>query len=119
MAPRKIDPAGSTVVGLSPDAKHLLQIQRRNFYRQYSDWRNTNITKTGRAVERNAVWSPDGKWIAYFSDESGEMELPQTAPAGAVRRIPIERKSSFYSELRWSPDSKKLVFSDSHLALWC
>ena len=48
------------------------------------------------------------------------MELHlQTAPAGTVRRIPIEKKSSFYNELLWSPDSKKLVFSDSHLALWC
>ena len=80
----------------------------------------TNITKTGRAVERNPVWSPDGKWIAYFSDESGEMELHlQNAPAGAVRRIPIEKKSSTYNELQWSPDSKKLVFADSHLGLWC
>lgn len=121
LAPRKIDPAGSTVVGLSPDAKHLLLgLRGEIFTGNTATGEVTNITRTGRAVERNAVWSPDGKWIAYFSDESGEMELHlQTAPAGAVRRIPIERKSSFYSELRWSPDSKKLVFSDSHLALWC
>ena len=80
----------------------------------------TNITKTGAAVERNPVWSPDGKWIAYFSDESGEMELClRSAPHGSVRRIPITTPSSLYNELSWSPDSKKLVFSDSHLALWC
>src|SRR4030095_12630421 len=80
----------------------------------------SNITKTGGAVENSPVWSPDGKWIAYFTDESGETELRlQTAPFRAIRRIPIEKKSSFYTELVWSPDSKKLVFSDSHLALWC
>ena len=120
--PRKIDPAAWTgLAGISPDAKHLLLgVRGEIFTGNTATGEVTNITKTGRAAERNPVWSPDGKWIAYFSDESGEMELHlQTAPAGAVRRIPIEKKSSFYGELSWSPDSKKLVFSDSHLALWC
>ncbi len=121
LAPRKIDPESWTLAGLSPDATYLLLgIRGEIFTGNTASGEVTNITKTGRAVERNPVWSPDGKWIAYFSDESGEMELHlQTAPAGTVRRIPIEKKSSFYSELQWSPDSKKLVFSDSHLALWC
>ena len=92
LAPRKIDPAGLTVVGLSPDAKHLLLgLRGEIFTGNTATGEVTNITKTGRAVERNAVWSPDGKWIAYFSDESGRWNYLQTAPAGAVRRIPIER----------------------------
>lgn len=122
LKPRKIDPAPWTIpAGLSPGATHLLfEVRGEIFTGNTATGEVTNITKTGRAVERNPVWSPDGKWIAYFSDESGEMELHlQTAPAGTVRRIPIEKKSSFYNELSWSPDSKKLVFSDSHLALWC
>jgi tricorn protease len=122
LKPRKIDPAQWTnLAGISPGATHLLfGIRGEIFTGNTATGEVTNITKTGHAVERNPVWSPDGKWIAYFSDESGEMELHlQTAPAGTVRRIPIEKKSSFYNELLWSPDSKKLVFSDSHLALWC
>jgi len=122
IAPRKIEPAPWTNwAALSPRATHLLLgIRGEIFTANTATGEVTNITKTGRAVERNPVWSPDGKWIAYFSDESGEMELClQTAPAGTVRRIPIEKKSSLYNELAWSPDSKKLVFSDSHLALWC
>ena len=121
LKPRKIDPASWSLAGLSPGATHLLMGMRGEIFTgNTASGEVTNITKTGRAVEHNPVWSPDGKWIAYFSDESGEMELHlQTAPAGPVRRLPIEKKSSFYSELVWSPDSKKLVFSDSHLALWC
>lgn len=122
LKPRKIDPAPSTIpAGLSPDAKHLLLTVRGEIFTgNFASGEVTNITKTGGAVEREPVWSPDGKWIAYFSDESGEVELHlQTAPAGTVRRIPIEKKSSIYRELQWSPDSKKLVFSDSHLTLWC
>ncbi|HEU4476965.1 MAG TPA: PDZ domain-containing protein, partial [Pyrinomonadaceae bacterium] len=121
LKPRKIDPASWGLAGISPGATHLLIGMRGEIFTgNTTSGEVTNITKTGGAVEHNPVWSPDGKWIAYFSDESGEMELHlQTAPAGTVRRIPIEKKSSFYSELVWSPDSKKLVFSDSHLALWC
>jgi tricorn protease len=122
LTPRKIDPAPWTIAaGLSPNASHLLfGVRGEIFTGNAASGELTNITRTGRAVERNPVWSPDGKWIAYFSDESGEIELHlQSAPAGEIRRIPIEKKSSFYSELQWSPDSKKLVFSDSHLGLWC
>ena len=121
LKPRKIDPESWGLAGVSPDATHLLMgIRGEIFTGNTTTGEVKNITKTGGAVERNPVWSPDGKWIAYFSDESGETELHlQTAPAGTVRRFPIEKKSSFYSELQWSPDSKKLVFSDSHLGLWC
>lgn len=120
--PRKVDPLTWTNdAGIAPAATHLLlAIRGEIFTANIATGEVTNITKTGRAAERNPTWSPDGKWIAYFSDESGETELHlQTAPAGTVRRIPIEKKSSYYRELQWSPDSKKLVFSDSHLRLWC
>ncbi|MGE3109938.1 MAG: PDZ domain-containing protein [Phycisphaerales bacterium] len=33
------------------------------------------LTYSDGIAERDPSWSPDGKWIAYFSDESGEYEL--------------------------------------------
>ncbi len=79
-----------------------------------------NITRSSGAAEREAVISPDGRWLAYFSDETGEYQLHVRAAdgEGAVRKIAIEPKPSFYRELTWSPDSKRLVFSDKHLSLW-
>ncbi|MBM4107419.1 MAG: hypothetical protein FJ255_01160 [Phycisphaerae bacterium] len=34
-----------------------------------------NLTRTPGVFERSPSWSPDGRWIAYFSDESGEYQL--------------------------------------------
>ena len=70
-------------------------------------------------AERDPAWSPDGKSIAYFSDESGEYALHfATRTAGArLRRSRWQPPSFFYSPT-WSPDSKKIAFIDKRLNLW-
>ncbi|HEY8560964.1 MAG TPA: PDZ domain-containing protein [Pyrinomonadaceae bacterium] len=78
-----------------------------------------NLTNTSGAAERYPVISPDGKRVAYFSDESGEYQLHlRSLDTGAVEKIAIEPKPSFYWNLAWSPDSRKLVFNDRRLNLW-
>src|SRR5690606_12766649 len=37
------------------------------------DWRN--LTQTSGVADRTPAWSPDGKWISWFTDESGEYQL--------------------------------------------
>ncbi len=77
-----------------------------------------NLTNTTNVAERDPSWSPDGKWIAYFSDQSGEYELHlrDQKAAGEVKKIKLE--PSFYYGPQWSPDSKKIAFSDKRLNLW-
>jgi tricorn protease len=77
-----------------------------------------NLTNSPGVMERDPQWSPDGKTIAYLSDESGEYALhlhPQNGE-GAVTKIPLQQ--GFYSSLRWSPDSKKVALVDSYARLW-
>ncbi len=77
------------------------------------------ITNTPRVMERSPAWSPDGKNIAYFSDEPGEYELhiaPQNG-MGAVTKIPMPQPG-FYRGLVWSPDSKKIAFVDARMRMW-
>lgn len=56
-----------------------------------------------------AMFSPDGKWIAYVSDESGRDEVyvrPYPGPGGGQRRI----SSNGGSSPVWSPDGKELFY---------
>ncbi len=79
-----------------------------------------NLTNTSGAAERSPAWSPDGKWIAYFSDESGEyqLHLREQNGRGDVRKIKLEDKPTFYYDINWSPDSKKIAYVDKKNSLW-
>ena len=78
-----------------------------------------DITNTPGAAERDPAWSPDGRWIAYFSDASGEYELDIRDPKGLepARTINLG-KPAFYYTPTWSPDSKKVAYADKFLNLW-
>lgn len=79
-----------------------------------------NLTNTTNAMERDPSWSPDGKYIAYFSDESGEyaLHLRDQTGMGAVKKISLGDKPAFFTSLTWSPDSKKIAYNDNHINLW-
>lgn len=72
-----------------------------------------NISRTPAAREINVSWSPNGKWIAYLSDESGEYEIYVRAQdgAGAPRRVTRDGDVWRFQPI-WSPDSKKLAYAD-------
>jgi tricorn protease len=79
-----------------------------------------NLTNTTGTMERDPAWSPDGKWVAYFSDESGEYQLFLKSPDGMSepKKISLGNPPSFYYQPVWSPDSKKIAFTDKRLNLW-
>jgi tricorn protease len=73
-----------------------------------------NLTQTTGAHEKYPAWSPDAKYIAYFSDASGEYQLvlkPQDGK-GAEKKFTLNG-TGFYAFPKWSPDSKKISFVDN------
>jgi tricorn protease len=78
-----------------------------------------NLTNSSGARDKDAVWSPDGKWIAYFSDRSGEYELYLVSPDGKSDPLKLTSLGAGYRHtIKWSPDSKKIAWTDQTLTLW-
>ncbi len=77
-----------------------------------------NLTDSPGVHELNPEWSPDGKWIAYLSDRTGEYEVylrPQKG--GDEVRITTDGDCYRFGPV-WSPDSKKLAYWDKKLRFW-
>jgi tricorn protease len=84
-----------------------------------------NITNTPGVMERSPAWSPDGQYIAYFSDESGLYRLHVASQLGAlqpgaaeVRKFPLAAEPAYYFAPKWSPDSKRIAFHDNRLNIY-
>jgi len=78
-----------------------------------------NLTQSPGVREKHVAWSPNGHWIAYVSDRTGEDEIyiaPQDG-LGAEEQITSGHKG-FMFDLAWSPDSSKIAWADKDLKLW-
>jgi len=72
-----------------------------------------DLTRTSGVAERNPSWSPDGKYVAYWSDRSGEYELTVRAAdgTGKERRLTHLGAGFRYTPF-WSPDARSLAYID-------
>lgn len=72
-----------------------------------------NLTHSPGAHDRNVSWSPNGRWIAYISDQTGEDELYMQEQDGSKEAVTISSGGGSYKYgMKWSPDSRFILLSD-------
>ena len=104
---------------LSPSGKRALFEARGDIFTvPAKEGEIRNLTATPGIREMSPAWSPDGVWVAYLSDRSGEYEIyvERSDGSGGERRITTGGDTWRYPPI-WSPDSKKLAFSDKQEVL--
>ena len=106
-------------VNPSPDGNRLVVAGRGDIFTvPVKEGITRNLTASSNAHDREAFWSPDGKWIAYLSDASGEYEIYIAKQDGSSPPIQLTTEADTYKfTIRWSPDSKKIMWNDKMLRL--
>ena len=109
-----------TNMALSPTGKRVVVEARGEIFTIPADKGDVrNLTNSTGSAERDPAWSPDGKSVSYFSDKSGEYKLVIESQDGMTppREIILDKPTHYYTA-SWSPDSKKLLYSDTNLNVW-
>ncbi len=118
---KKVEPKQIVSFGVSPSGTRAVFEVRGEIFTVPTDKGDIrNLTRSPGAAERSPAWSPDGKSVAYFSDASGEygLYIHDQNGLGEARRIDLGDPPGFYYQPLWSPDSRKILYSDQRLNLW-
>lgn len=105
---------------VSPSGKRALITARGEIFSVPKKYGPTiNLTNSSGARDKDAVWSPDGKTVAWFSDQDGEYQLYIKDVDGnkAAKKL-TAFKDGYRHTIKWSPDSKKIGFTDQKLKLY-
>lgn len=104
---------------LSPDGKRIAFGARGDVWTlPVKSGITRNLTMTPGVHERNVAWSPDGQYIAYISDNTGEDEIYIRKQDGTGEPVQLTKNADTYKyNIVWSPDSKKLLWADKLLRL--
>jgi tricorn protease len=102
---------------ISPSGQRALIVARGDVFTiPRKNGPTRNLTKNSGARDKDAIWSPDGKRIAYLSDKSGEYEITVVDPLGQTEAVQLtQHKEGYRHTLCWSPDSQKIAFADQTL----
>ncbi len=113
--------ADITAMGISPTGKRAVLGARGDVFTVPAEKGEVrNLTDTPGIREMDPSWSPDGRWVTYLSDRSGEYEfyVRPSDGSGQERRVTTDGGMWRFPPL-WSPDSKRIAFGDrSHRLFW-
>ena len=104
---------------LSPDGNRVVvQARGELFSLPATEGFVANLTATSGSAERKPSWSPDGNFVACWSDAQGEYQLMLYDMTGEKEPKTVTNfTSGFNYSIYWSPDSKKIVFVDQTMSI--
>ncbi len=119
--------ASTTSARLSATGKRVVVTARGDvFTLPVKDGSLRNLTQTSGVREKDAMWSPDGKQVAYISDggvlkhtlvlrDQAGLDKPKTL---GMSGMGTEGKAGYFALHAWSPDGKRIIYSDNFLNLY-
>ncbi len=108
-------------VAVSPSGKRVLFDARGDIFSvPAKNGPSINLTQTQGVRETSPNWSPNGKYISYYSDATGEYEiyLLENKKGAKAKQVTFGSSAWMY-DAKWSPDSKYMLFFDRSLKLKC
>lgn len=104
---------------ISPKGKRIVFEARGEVFTapaEHGDVRN--LTASSGARDSDPAWSPDGKWVAYVSDKSGDEEIYLIDQMGKTKEKKITSTGNFKGGVVWSPKSDRLLYTSEDCALY-
>jgi eukaryotic-like serine/threonine-protein kinase len=106
----------------SPDGRsiQITQLDRdtaQNLYQLPAGGGEMTRLVAGPTIDSDAKVSPDGRWLAYSSDQTGRFEVYVQPVAGSARRVQVSQQGGLLPW--WTKDGRALVFPSEDLqSLW-
>jgi tricorn protease len=98
---------------LSPKGERALFVARGDVFTLPIEKGPTrNLTATSGVHDKHARWSPDGKKIAFVSDQTGEDEIWLVDQAGGQPEQVTKGRQGMTYTPEWSAEGTHLAFSD-------
>ncbi len=102
---------------LSPSTKRAVISTHGELFTIATDRGDVSRITRSYARDTDPAWSPDGKWIAFTSDQSGRDEI-WLADVNGENARKISDSDTEKGDVAWAPDSKSLVYSASDHTLY-
>lgn len=112
--------ASVSSAGISPSGQRAVVAARGRVFTVPAAKGDPRLMTEGDGIDRREpAWSPDGKTIAYITDERGRQELALLdAVSGDERYLALGDPPAYYNNPNWSPDSKKITYKDNRHTVW-